>query len=258
MLVNSEGIVFRQIKTSGGKRMILLFTKKYGKLSAGTSISERTRSKAALALNPFVYGNYELFKNREYYNMNSGEVKKSFYGIGEDLDKYMYSSFVLELTDKLLPEEVPQPALFRLLLDFLEAMEKRKKSHETLVLAYEVRALGILGTFPETECCTCCGEKENLRYFSVKDGGMICPSCYAKKQTNIENRRQDTLIFEPKFDIVNILKYFSKHPLHSFEKIALDQEVAKQLQAVLREYMSFHLDIGTLKSESIFNENFRR
>lgn len=77
MLVNSEGIVFRQVKTSGGKRMILLFTKKYGKLSAGTSITERTRSKAALALNPFVYGNYELFKNRDYYNMNSGEVKKS-------------------------------------------------------------------------------------------------------------------------------------------------------------------------------------
>ena len=88
--------------------------------------------------------------------------------------------------------------------------------------------------------------------------GEGLPSSISRSAASFTYRRQDTLIFEPKFDIVNILKYFSEHPLHSFEKIALDQEVAKQLQAVLREYMSFHLDIGTLKSESIFNDNFRR
>ena len=245
MLVNSEAIVFRQIKTSGGKRMILLFTKKYGKLSAGTTITERGRTKAALALNPFVYGNYELYKNRDYYNMNSGEVKKSFYGMGEDLDKYMYASYILELTDKLLPEEVPQPGVFNLLLDFLEAMEKRKGSFETLVLAYEVKILQLLGTFPVTESCVCCGKKEELKFFSVKDGGMVCKDCMAEK-------KQDTLIFRPEFDIVDILKYFSKQPLHKFEKIALKGDVASRLQNILRSYMSYHLDVGTLKSESIF------
>ena len=245
MLVNSEAVVFRQIKTSGGKRMILLFTKKYGKLSAGTTITERGRSKAALALNPFVYGNYELFKNRDYYNMNSGEVKKSYYAFGENIDKYMYASFVLELTDKLLPEEVPQPKLFNLLLDFLDAMEKRKNSFETLVLAYEVKALQLLGTFPVTESCACCGKKENLKFFSVKDGGMVCEDCMTEK-------KQDSLIFKPEFDIVSILEYFSKQPLHKFEKIALQKDVATRLQAILREYMSYHLDVGTLKSESIF------
>lgn len=245
MLVNSEAIVFRQIKTSGGKRMILLFTKKYGKLSAGTNITERGRTKAALALNPFVYGNYELFKNRDYYNLNSGEVKKSFYSMGEDLDKYMCASFILELTDKLLPEEVPQPRLFNLLLDFLEAMDKRKSSFETLVLAYEVKALQLLGTFPVIENCSCCGKTGELKCFSVKDGGMLCTECMAEK-------KQDTLIFRPEFDIVDILKYFSKQPLHKFEKIALQKDVATRLQAILREYMSYHLDVGTLKCESIF------
>lgn len=256
MLINTEGIVFRQIKASSGRRMVLLFTKKYGKISAGTSITERGRTKAALALSPFVYGNYELFKNREYYNLNSGEAKKSFYSIGEDIDKYMYASFILELTDKLIPEEVPQPKLFNLLLDFLEALEKRKQSYETLVLAYEVKALELLGTFPEMDCCTCCGKKEKMKYFSVKDGGMVCCSCNTKKHTNVDNTKSDTLIFEPKFDIVDILKYFSRYPLYMFEKIELDAEVAKELQRILRAYMSYHLDIGTLKSESIFNDNF--
>ena len=153
MYTSTEGIVFRQIKAAGSRRMILLFTKKYGKISAGSSLSEKGRNKAALALRPFTYGNYELYKGREYYNLNSGEVRRSFFRIGEDVDKYMESAFVLELTEKMMPEDLPQPKLFNLLVEFLAAMEKREKKHKTLVLAYEVKAMSVLGVFPVLDSC---------------------------------------------------------------------------------------------------------
>lgn len=225
--------------------MILLFTKKYGKISAGSGLSEKGRSKAALALRPFTYGNYELYKGREYYNLNSAEVVRSFFRIGEDVDKYMEASFVLELTEKMVPEELPQPRLFNLLTEFLAAMEKREKKHRTLVLAYEVKALELLGAFPMLERCACCGETENLRFFSIRDGGMVCGNC--------RNPGNDTLIYEPKFDIVNILKFFSKTPMNRFEKIALEEGAGEELQRILRKYMSYYLDIGTLKTEGILN-----
>ena len=38
----------------------------------------------------------DRFKGRESYNLNRGQVIKSYYGIGEDLDKYMAASYVLE------------------------------------------------------------------------------------------------------------------------------------------------------------------
>lgn len=228
--------------------MLLLFTKNYGKISAGSSIGEKGRNKAALAVRPFTYGVYELYKGRETYNVNSAEVRKSFFRIGEDVDKYMYASMVLELTEKLLPEELPQPRLFQLLLEFLTALENREKKQETLVLAYQVKAISILGAFPVTDRCACCGKTENLRFFSVKDGGMICTDC--------ANRSNDTLIYEPKFDIVNILKYFSKTSVSAFEKIALDRDAAAELWTLMREYMTYHFDIGKLKSDSIFGENF--
>ena len=248
MHINSEGIVFRQVKIGGGRKMIHLFTKKYGKISAGSSIPEKTRTKSALATQLFTYSNYELYKSKDYYNINSGEVKKTYFKIAEDVDKYMQASFVLELTEKMLPEEMPQPRLFNLLIDFFAEMEKREKKHETLVLAYEVKALSLMGTFPQLEQCACCGSRENLTCFSVKDGGMICGNC--------GNKVNDTLIYQPKFDIVNILKYFLKTPLQGFEKIALDEATAKDLQGILRNYMSYYLDIGTLKSESFFQEIF--
>ena len=42
----------------------------------------------------------------------------------------MCSSFVLELTDKFLVEEQPNPKLFNLVIDFFESIERRTKKHE--------------------------------------------------------------------------------------------------------------------------------
>ena len=89
MITDTEGIVLRQVKAMGGRRMISLFSQKYGKISVGTSINEGGRNKTALSVKAFSYGKYELFKSRDNYNLNNGQVLKSYYGLGEDLDKYI-------------------------------------------------------------------------------------------------------------------------------------------------------------------------
>ena len=107
MITDTEGIVLKQVKTAYGRRMILLFSQKYGKISVGTSINEKGRNKSALALRPFTYGKYDLFKNRDSFNLNNASVLKSYYKIGEDVDKYMNSSYILEFTEKVLQEGQP-------------------------------------------------------------------------------------------------------------------------------------------------------
>ena len=262
MVTDTEGIVLRQVKAMGGRRIITLFSKKYGKISVGTSLTEGGRNKTALSVRAFTYGRYELFKNRESYNLNNGQVIKSYYGIGEDIDKYMAASYVLELTEKLLPEEIPQPRIFTLLTEFLECLEKRSKLHETLVIAYIVKILDILGTMPELSACTSCGEENPVGgdgktgnpkggekfFFSIKEGGRICPRC-AKV---LSSQGDGPLIYTLEIGIIDILKYFQKMPVKAFEKIALDQKVQEKIQKLLKEYISYHLDIRGLKSESFF------
>jgi DNA repair protein RecO len=250
MYLNSDGIIFRQTKATGGRKMILLFTRKYGKISVGSAINEKGKAKSSLALRPFTYGNYQIFQGKNYYNLDHAETIKSFYGIGEDLDKYMYAAFVLELTEKLVPEDVAQPAIFDLLIDFMGELETRKKKFETLVLAYEIKILRIMGMSPELDQCVGCGKKDDLNYFSVPDGGIMCSECAEKLNTS----REDSLIYETKFGIVDVLKYFIANPLKSFENIALDDSVSSRLQMIIKNYMSYHLDVGDLKSESIFTE----
>lgn len=250
MYTDSEGIVLRQVKTTNGRRMVLLFSKKYGKISAGSSISEKGRSKSALAMRPFTFGRYELFKNRDSYNINSAEVIKSFYKIGEDVDKYMNASYILEFTDKLLVEEQPAPALFNMLIDYFDILAERKKKYETLSLAYQVKAMELMGNAPELKSCVICGSKESASHFSIKDGGIICDKC----ANNLITTGNASLIFKLNFDTINALRYFLANPLANLKKIGLDDDIQKELRALLRGYSEYHLDIKELKSESFFGE----
>ena len=91
MITESEGIILRQTKISGGRRMVSIFTKKFGKIGAGTNLNERSKGKQALALRPFTHGTYEFFKRgaqcrstAENYDSVKAELK-NLYAEWEDL-----------------------------------------------------------------------------------------------------------------------------------------------------------------------------
>lgn len=239
----------RQTRMVQGRRMILLFTKEYGKISVGTNIGDKGRSKSSLALRPFTYGSYQIFEGRNYYELDRADAITSYYSIGEDLDRYAAASFALELTEKLIPEGLPQPQIFSLLREFLGELEQRKKKFETLLIAYEIKLMRMLGTFPVLDSCVSCGRKEGLEFFSVPDGGVLCRECAERLDVN----SQKPLIFQIDFDIIKVINYFERNPLRSFSGIALSDDVSRKLQGILKDYMEYHFDLGKLKSEGLFS-----
>ncbi|MCI2061370.1 MAG: DNA repair protein RecO [Eubacteriaceae bacterium] len=244
MFSYSDGIILRQTKILGGRRMILLFTRDLGKISAGTRIDEKSKSKSALAMRPFVYGRYEIRDVRDNKYISSGEVIRSHYKIGEDIDKFMMCSYALEFAGKLALEDMPMPGLFDITAGFLDAMETRKSSFGTLLLAYIVKAMAEAGYTPETGHCVSCGKDKPAAAFSVKDGGIICEDCLRQKKDT------ESLIYEVDFGIVGILRYFLDNPFESFERLALEESKLKRMREIMKQYSAYYLDLGDLKSES--------
>lgn len=261
MYTDTEGIILKQINTVNGRRMLRLFSRKFGKISAGTGISEKSRSKAGLAMRPFTYGMYELYKGRGTYNINSAETIRSYYGIGNSVDKYMNASFMLELLDRITVEDHSSPQLFNLTLAFLSAIENRKKAFGTLVIAYELKMLKLLGLEPQLYNCTVCGkdlsdmtERKTTGkelFFNIKEGGLVCRKCTLA--FNDETRAQ--LIYSLNTGIVDILKYFLNNPIKSVEKLGLDELMFQEIQMFVKAYMDYHLDIGKLKSEDFIGDS---
>lgn len=217
MRMETEGVVLRQIKPADGRKILVLFTKDKGKVSVGTGQSPGSKTRSALPLRPFTYARYRLFRNRQSYFMESADTIKSYYNIGQDVDRYMYCSYVLEFTEKMIAEEEPAPGLFNLLIDFLDLMDSRKRKFETPVIAYQLKAMKMLGVAPELERCVECGKlltgaggsgagssssaangngtvsgsthgqhgngagAAEPYCFSTEDGGLICADCIKER-----------------------------------------------------------------------------
>lgn len=254
MLTETEGMVIRQIKATSGRRMVLLFSKAYGKISVGTSLNEkRLRSRSSLLIRPFTYGTYELFRGRNSYDLNGGEVIRSFYEMAASLDKFVEASFVLELTDKALPEELPQPGLFRLLIDFFRCLEKAAPAGiQTLVICYMVQLLDQMGIFPNLEGDPAGDAGSKKRYFSVADGCVLGEDQTKKQEESSAASQEKRLLYPISFDTIKVIRYFQKKPIDSFGKVALREEPARAIRTLLRDYMEYHLGIGPLKSEGMF------
>ena len=250
MVITTEGIVLRQRKIANNRRMIVVFTKRFGKLSAGTSINEKSRGKAALALRPFTYAEYDIFRGRDAYSINTASAIKSFYSIGEDFDRFEAASSFIEYLDKVLDEEAPMLGLFDLSLEFLQSVSVTKSASETLLLAFVVKTFRALGVAPETDCCVNCGKSlaefgEGYRMFSVSSGGIICPDCAEE-----EKRAGDSLIYRPGFDIIDVFRYFTSKPLKTFEKVDLRPEVRREVRQILADYADRYLGSGVLSASA--------
>ena len=255
MIINTEGIVLRQRKIAGNKRIIVIFTRQYGKISAGTSINEKSRSRSALALRPFTFAEYELFKGRDAYSINTASARRSYYSIGEDLDRFMNASSFIDYLDKVTAEGEPLPGLYDLSLEFLESASRAEKGADTLLLAFIVRSLSILGVSPELRCCVSCGKSldeiaeqegtDSFRRFSVTSGGIICAECAQKEKTE-----GNALIYRPSFDIIDVFRYFQSKPLRTFEKVTLRDDVVYMVKKVLAEYTGRYLDADVLSGST--------
>ena len=251
MIINTEGIVLRQRKIAGNRRMIVIFTRQYGKISAGTSINEKSRSRSALALRPFTFAEYELFRGRDAYNINSASARRSYYSIGEDIDRFMNASAFIEYLDKVTAEGEPVPGLYDLALEFLESASRTGSSADTLLMAFIFRSLGVLGVSPELTHCVNCGKpvseiaeeegRGSFRSFSVTSGGIICERC-----AKMEKSEGDALIYRPSFDILDVFRYFQSKPLRTFEKVNLRDDVAHIVKDVIAEYTDRYLDADVL------------
>lgn len=242
MQVQTRGIILRQTRIMNDKRMLVIFTERYGKISAAAgSDSGRGKTKSALAYKPFTLGNYDLYKVKDTFKMGRGETIKSYYKIGEDVDKYLEASFVLEFTDKLLVENEPVQSLFNLLSDYFEILERRTREYSFLTAVYQIKAIQICGYMPQLDECVVCGKKNTDFSFYIEGGGAICREC----------AQDNGLIYKSDSDIIEKIVFISRHSIRDMEKIYLETDSLKKMNSLIRGYTKYHLDISDLKSEQI-------
>ena len=228
MIKTYEGIVIRQTKIVGGRRMILVFTRDEGKLSAGTHISEKSKGGAALAIRPFVYGHYTMSeKSAGTRSISSAETLDAHFGLGENTDRFAEASYVLEFTDKVLPENAAAPAVFDLLKLYLDMISVRKTDFRLLTISYLIKVMQELGVFPDAVSLA---------------GGPASPE---------GGPALGLLLSGLNDDILNTIVFIAGQPLERMEALRLESEKEGAVFGIIKAFAYEYLELGTLKSECL-------
>ena len=245
MIKTYEGIVIRQTKIVGGRRMILVFTREEGKVSAGTHISEKSKGGAALAIRPFSYGHYTMTeKSAGVRSISAAETIDAHFALGENTDRFAEASFALEFTDKVLPENAGAPAIFDLLKNYLDMLSNRKVDFRLLTISYLIKVMQELGVFPDTA--------------SLTESSALLAGDTASPAGNQALPAGGLLLSGLNGDILNTIVFIAEQPLERMDALTLEREKEGAVFGVIKAFAHEYLELGIIKSERILSQENRK
>lgn len=174
-----QAVVLRRRNLAETDKIVTLFTREMGKLSAVAKGARRPQSRIAGATEPpnFVRASMAMGQNLDL--ITQCEVKDSFPPMREEIDRLYYCSYLLEMVDSLVEERLPHPDLFDLLLSALYLLNGGAEPIP-LVAAFSLQAAEDAGYGPSLkECARCHSEVTEavVGGYSVALGGALCRIC---------------------------------------------------------------------------------
>lgn len=192
-LYTDEGVVLRTTKLGEADRIITLLTRDHGKVAAVAKGVRRTKSRFGARLEPFMRAQLLLAKGRNL-DIVSQAVSVGAYAdsICKDYDAYLNANLMVETADKLVSSEQEQvPDQYRLLVAGLASLSRHEHESWQIGQSYVLRSLQKAGWSPRLNACVVCGRTDQLEWFSVPLGGVVCsddrtPDCHSLSKPDAE------------------------------------------------------------------------
>ena len=157
-ILSSEAIILRTYPLKETDKLVVAYTRKYGKVRGVARGSRRIRSRFSGRLEPLSWVELVAFEGRsqELVSIDKVELLKG-YGLGmQDYQAYLRCSYLLELLMETVPEREANDSLFRLLLHVLPLLGDRHNSRLASVY-FQIWHLKLAGLLPSFAACGNCG-----------------------------------------------------------------------------------------------------
>lgn len=173
-----EAIVLSSVDYGDADRIVTLFTRGRGRLSAFAAGARKSRRRFPGALEPATHLKARLVERRsDTYRLDAADVVSSFHHLRGDLGRIGRSLYALELCRELVRDHEPHPQLFEALLRYLMLLDQARAG-PTSLLAFELDALAMAGFRPQfSPCLRCGGPTQGRPSFDPDVGGALCEGC---------------------------------------------------------------------------------
>lgn len=235
MLYKTRAIVLRDYELAEQDKIIEVFSEKYGRVKLVAKGARRLKSRFAPTTQIISYIDILAYQSRklDLDTLSECQLISLFPEIKKDLLKMVSAGYLAELTAKLTPLRDRNLAIFVLLLKSLSLLEKFSKDKLiTLLRAFELKFLQLLGYGPALRKCLDCGKKlEALKtcHFSVEGGGILCAVCAKDKKTTVISKGS-----------IKTMLYISHSKLDDIKNLWVGRNSLRELEILPSLYIPYH------------------
>lgn len=229
----AEGIVLRHKNYKEADRILTIFTRQFGRITAVAKGVRKPHSRKGGHLDLMTHTQIQVATTKTFDIITQTEMISAFDSLKQDLILLGYGAYMMELVDKFTFDEEEHHQAFYLLVQALHLLEL-DLSPDLITRIYEIKITDSFGFRPELHFCTQCNQEiiyENQFYQNIS-GGVICPKC-GVGLTGVTPITKDTLRF---------MRHFQRSDFKHALRAILTTEQLTEMEHINRSFIHFVLE----------------
>ena len=232
-LVKTRALVIREQPFQEQDKILTLFTEKEGKQKAIAKGVRRSKSSMVAATQLFSLSEFVYYPGKNFASINQANLVEAFYPLRQDLIKMSLASYILELLDAFYDFYQGNPSVLKVANHTLYYISEGKAKHdEALIAAFQLKVAEAQGIRPNLLFCNYCKKKDDLAYFSIDAGGVICRNCSSEQGYTYR------LLPEQ----LEVMKTLLVKPIKMLKDMDFEDDMIRRIMDVMDHYISYNLD----------------
>jgi DNA repair protein RecO (recombination protein O) len=229
----AEAIVLKTNDFAEADRILVLFTRHFGKVRVVAKGIRRATSRMAGHAEPLTHATYQLARGRELDVLTGAEARAIYPDMRDDLSLIAAGWYVAELVDRFTADRVPSAPLFDLLETALRGLDAGIPA-PMVCRWFDLHLLDRSGFRPELGECAQCRKSlaAETNAWEPAAGGALCASCAGR----IPYLAPLTV------RALKSLRYLLVSDLASAARLRLDLALTRELDRHLRAFLRYVLD----------------
>lgn len=255
MLTEVTGLVLRSVNVGEADRLITVFTKEMGTVSALVKGARSLKNRNMSATQQFCYSGMVLHKKGDKYWVRESNLIESFFGLRDTIEGLSLAGYIVEVLADVTTAEA-EGDLLRLALNSLYAISEKKYPLGKIKSAFEIRAASIIGFMPEVLVCRDCRETHGDFFFDVMGGNVQCAACRKKAQltrSDISDDGHRSIVKHLSEGAKTALGYLVHSPIERIFAFGISDEDMSLLERATEDYILNQLE-RSFKSLEFYKE----
>jgi DNA repair protein RecO (recombination protein O) len=176
--IHDEAVVLRTFKSGEADRVVVLWTRHFGKVRVLAKGVRKTTSRLGATLETLAYVKVDLVKTRgEFYIARHVAHQERLSTLRDSYSRISAGYAVVEAIDAIPSDGVADEAIFDLLTRVLLTLDDESYDPTLIPASFFFRLLALDGSEPVVESCVNCGRLGPLVAFDAGVGGTLCDNC---------------------------------------------------------------------------------